>query len=254
MIPDPVLVDVGVDLLPAGELFRGGKRFEDRGAVGLAAAQIVDLAGPGRGHEGGDEPGDVEGVDIVADLLSFIAEDPVFFPFQVAFDQVAEKAVQLDPGMIRPGQAAAPQAAGRLAEVAAVFLYHDVGGDLGGAEEGMLGLVDREGFRNALGIGRVGVVPAGGQFAQGDAVGDIAVDLVRAHVHEGRFRAGLASRLEEIEGSHRVGVEIVERNGGGPVMARLGGGVDDGRGLDLLNEGKDPGAIANIEFVVLEAG
>ena len=88
--------------------------------------------------------GDVVGVDVVAHLLAFVAEDAVLAAFEVALHQVAQEAVQLDAGVIRPGEAAAAQAAGRHAEVAAVLLHHDVGRDLRRAEQRVLRLVDRE--------------------------------------------------------------------------------------------------------------
>ena len=93
----------------------------------------------------------------------------------------------------------------------------------------MLGLVDREGLRDAVGVGRVGVVPAGRQLLQRDPVGRVAVDLVRAHVDEGRLRAGLARGLEQVQRADRVGVEVVEGNRRRAVVARLGRGVDDHR-------------------------
>ena len=58
--------------------------------------------------------------------------------------------MQLDAGVIRPGQAAAAQAAGRHAEVAAVLLHHHVGGDLGRAEQAVLALIDRERLGDAV--------------------------------------------------------------------------------------------------------
>ncbi len=58
--------------------------------------------------------------------------------------------MQLDAGVVRAGQAAAAQAAGRHAEIAAVLLHHHVGGDLRRAEQRMLRLVDRERLGNAV--------------------------------------------------------------------------------------------------------
>ena len=74
-------------------------------------------------------------MDVVAHLLAFVAVDLVFAAFHVALDQIAEEAVQFHAGMVGTGQAAAAQAAGGHVEVAAVFLHHDVAGDLGGPEE-----------------------------------------------------------------------------------------------------------------------
>ena len=174
-----------------------------------------------------DEAGHVLGVDVVAHLLALVAEDRVLAPFQVAFHQVAEETVQFDAGMVRAGQAAAAQAAGRHAEVAAVFLHHDVGRHLGGAEQGVLGLVDGERFRDAVGVGRVGVIPAGLQLLQRDGVGQVAIDLVGGHVNEGRLGAELPRSLQQVQRADGVGVEIVEGDRRRPVVGGLGGGVDD---------------------------
>jgi hypothetical protein len=73
-------------------------------------------------------------------------------------------------------------------------------------------------------------------------------------VHERGFRAGLAGGLEEVQRADGVGVEIIERDRGGAVMRGLGGGVDDDRGRDRLDEGEDARAVADVEFVVDEAG
>ena len=70
------------------------------------------------------------GVDVVADLLALVAEDAVGAALEAALDEVAEEAVQLDAGVVGAGEAAAAEAAGGHAEVAAVLLHHDVGGDL----------------------------------------------------------------------------------------------------------------------------
>ena len=161
--------------------------------------------------------------------------------------------MQLNAAVVRAGETAAAQRTGRQVEIAAVFLDHHVGGDLGRAKERVLGLVDRERLGDAVLVGRVGVIPARGEFLQRDAVGGVAVNLVRAHVHERRLRRGLAGGLEHIQRADRVGVEVIERDRGGAVVARLGGGVDDDGRLDLLDEGEDAGAIADIELVVDEA-
>ena len=253
VVAGAVLVDVGVDLRLAGKFFRDLECFEDGGAVGFAAAEIVDLAGARGGDEGGHEAGDVERVDVVADLFSLVAEDAVFAALEVAFHEVAEEAVELDARVIGAGEATAAEGAGGEIKVAAVFLDHHIGGDFAGAKEGVFRLVDREGLGDAVGVGGVGVVPARGQFGEGDAVGGVAVDFVRRHVDERGFGGGLAGGFEEIEGADGVGVEVVEGNGGGAVVGRLRGGVDDDGGRDGFDEGEDAGAVADVELVVDEA-
>ena len=254
VVAGAVLVNVGENLGLAGEFLGDLEGFEDGCAVGFAAAEVVDLAGARCGYEGSYEAGDVEGVNVVADLFSFVAEDAILAALEITFHEVAEEAVKFDAGVIGAGEAAAAEGAGGQIKVAAVFLDHHVGGDFAGAEEGVFGLVDRERFRNAVGVGGVGVVPACGEFGECDAVGGVAVDFVRRHVDERGFRGGLAGGFEEVEGADGVGVEVVEGDGGGAVVGRLRGGVDDDRGANGFDEGEDAGAVADVEFVVDEAG
>lgn len=71
---------------------------------------------------------------------------------------------------------------------------------------------------------------------------------------EGAGGARAAGGLEEVESACGVDVEIVERAGGGEVVAGLGGGVDDGGGFKFFDEGEDRGAVPNIELVMAEGG
>ncbi len=64
--------------------------------------------------------------------------------------------------------------------------------------------------------------------------------------------AGLAGRLQQVQGADGVGVEVVEGNGRGPVVGRLGGGVDDARRAQFRDQGEHAAAVADVEFVVDE--
>ncbi len=192
-------------------------------------------------------------MDIVADLFPLVAKNTVFLPLQVALHEVAEETMELDAGVIRPGKAASAQTAGGHVEVAAVFLNDDVGRYLGGTEEGVLALVDGEVLGDTVGIKGISVIPAGLEFLERDGVGTVAVDLVRRHVDEGSLRAGAACSLEHIEGADGIGIEVVEGDRRSPVMAGLGGGVDDGIGPDLGDQVEDSLPVADVEFVVDEA-
>ena len=94
--------------------------------------------------------------------------------------------------MVGTGETATAEAASWQAEITTVFLDHDIGRDLGCAEQRVLGLVDGEVLGDAVDVDRIGVVPASFEFGQGDGVGSVAIDLVGGHVDEGRLRAGLA--------------------------------------------------------------
>jgi hypothetical protein len=156
--------------------------------------------------------------------------------------------VKIHAGVVGAGETPATQGAGRQVEVTTVFLDHDVGGDFGRTEERVLGLVDGEGLRNTVFVGGICVVPARRQLGEGDAVGGVAVDFVRAHVHERGFRAGLAGGFEEVERADGIGVEIVERNRRRAVMRWLRGNVDDCRRFDRFYECQNSGPVANINL------
>ena len=193
-------------------------------------------------------------VNIVAHLLALVAEYLVFAAFEVALDQIAEETVEFDAGVVRTGEATAAETAGWHAEVAPVFLDHHVGGNLGGPEERMLGLVDGEILGNAIGEGGIRIVPTGFEFGQRDDIRSVAIDLVGGHVDKRCIRAGLARRFEHVQRADGVGVEVVERNGGRAVVARLGGGMDDGIGADLLDQLQNAGPVTDVDFVMDEAG
>src|SRR5512143_441168 len=99
-------------------------------------------------------------MNVVPNLLPLVAKNRVFASLQVALDQVTQKTMQLYPRMIGACQAASPQATGRHLEVAAVLLNHDVRRNFGGTEQGMFGLVDGKGFRNAVLIRGIVVFPS----------------------------------------------------------------------------------------------
>ena len=70
VIPDAVLVEVGVNHGLAGELFGNFKGFEDGAGVGLASPDVVDLPYPRCFYEGVHETNDIEAVDVVPNLFS----------------------------------------------------------------------------------------------------------------------------------------------------------------------------------------
>ena len=117
-------------------------------------------------------------MNIVADLLSLIAENLVFPPFDGAFDEIAQKTMQFDARVIGAGQAAATQATGRHAEIAAIFLHHHIRRHLRGTEQRMFALVDRQGLGDAVRVSRIGEIPARFKLHQRQGVRTIAVNLI----------------------------------------------------------------------------
>lgn len=254
VVANAVFIDVLVNLPFAGKIFRDFECFPNRSRVVASAADVVDIRDARGLDEFLDEAGDVVEVDFVADLLALLAEGLVFAPLEVALHEAGEEAVEFSAGMVRSGQAATAQAGGVDAEVAAVFLDHHAGRHLGSSEERVLGLVDGKVLGDTVGAGRVGVVPAGFQLAEGDRVGPVAIDLVGGHVDEGRFRTSLTGRFEQVERADGIGVEVFKRDRRGAIMRWLGGGVDDGVGLYVLQQLQHALAIPDVQFVVGERG
>ena len=148
--------------------------------------------------------------------------------------------------MAGAGQAAAAEDADGHLEVAAELLAHHVGGDLRSAEDGVQAVVDRHVFVDA--VEPVGVVPALFEFLQRQVIRTIAVDLVGAGEAERRILAEVARRHQHVHGADGVDVEIVVGNGGGLVVRRLRGGVDDEIGPLGVEQIAHPLAIANVEI------
>ena len=96
VVADAVLIHVGVLLFLAGEFLGNRKGLKDRAGVLLPSPEIVDLGDARCLDEGGHEAGDIERVDVVADLLTLVAEYAVFLPLEVALHEVAEEAVKED--------------------------------------------------------------------------------------------------------------------------------------------------------------
>ena len=102
MVANAIFIDIGVTLGDSREFLNGSESFEDRAGVFLPATQVVHLSDARILAESQDHCGHILGVDIVANLLAFVAKNLVLPLFNVAPDQVTQKAVQLDAGVIRP--------------------------------------------------------------------------------------------------------------------------------------------------------
>ena len=195
VVPFPVFVDVGGEHFLAREFFDSSKGFHDGAAVAAAAAEVIDLARARFFKKRSDEVGYIERVDVVPDLLALVSVDVVGLALEIAFHEVGEKAVELDPAVVGSSETTSAEAAGFHPEVAPILLDHDIGGDFRGTEEGVFTGVDREGFRDAVGIGGVVVVPAVFQLFQANGVGLVPIDLIGRHMDEGAGDAGAAGGL-----------------------------------------------------------
>jgi len=168
VIARAVLFDVFVFHLSARHGSRTLKSLENGNDVRSASTDIINLAAPWVLGKGMNEPGDVQRMNVVTDLLAFVTKHTISLPLDVAFDKVAEEPMQLDTAMIRPGQATSAQAAGLHPEVTSLFLHHDIRRHFRSAENAMLGLVNRKLLGNAVIKAWVVVVPPCSLLEQGD--------------------------------------------------------------------------------------
>src|SRR6516162_9093870 len=99
-------------------------------------------------------------VNIVADLLGFVAEHRIGAARDRHLHEVRKKAVKLDARVRRSGQTAPTENANFHTEVAAIFLSHEVRRGFGSSKERMKGLVNPAVLTDALVVLGPGVVPA----------------------------------------------------------------------------------------------
>ncbi len=165
----------------------------------------------------------IGGVDVVADLLAAVAEHRVRLAGHRAAHEVGQEAVKLRPGMVGPGEATPPEAHGRHAEIAAVFLDEQVGGRLGHAEQRMGRAIDRH---RRIDTAKVAVILGHLQpvleLDQRQVVGQVAVDLVRRAEDEGGRRGVAPRRLEQHRGAVGVHGEVGLADRRRPSRARAG--------------------------------
>lgn len=252
MVPLAAFVRVFVGHFAPGDTAGDVERLQNGTAIRTAAAEIIDFTTTRSGDEFLDKACDVVRVDVISHLLPFVAKDRIFPPFQIASYQIANEPMELYAGMIRSGQATAAQAASVHPKVAAILLYHDVRGDLRRSEKRVLGLIDTEVLLNPVEMALLRVVPTGVEFPQRDLVWRVTVHFVCGHVNERRFRACSPRRFQKIQSSYRVRVEVIIRDRGGTIVARLSCSVNDGVRPECVDEIQDTVPVANIEFMMLE--
>ena len=103
-----VLVDVVGSASPCRSSPPHARRLRGASRCSSPAAEVVDLADRGSCAKAWINVGDVERVNVVADLLALIAVHLVGRPFHVALDEVAEEAVQLDATVVRARSGSRP--------------------------------------------------------------------------------------------------------------------------------------------------
>ena len=134
VVADAVFLDVApVELFPR-ELLRAVDGFDHGDAVLAAATHVVDLPGAGTSGELFDGANDIVAVNVVTDLLALVTEDRVVPACEGLLDEIGEETVKFDPGMGRPGKAAAAEYTDVHFEVAAIFLGDEISSSLGSAK------------------------------------------------------------------------------------------------------------------------
>lgn len=250
MVADPVMVHIGINLLLTAEALHQLKRLQYRAGIPFPAAQIIDLTATRSLEESMNEARHVFRMDIIPHLLSLVAEDIVFSPFKIAFHQITQKAVQFYARVIRAGEAPAAQTAGGHAKVSAVLLDHHIGSDFRCSKEGVFRLVDGKGFRDAIHVLGVIILPAGFLLLEADCVWQVAVDLVSRHVDKWRFWTELPCCFQQVQSTPGVGVKIVKGYRSSPIMRGLGSRMDNAGRPKFLDQLKNPLSVPYIQFIM----
>ena len=112
--------------------------------------------------------------------------------------------------MVRTGQTPAAEHADPHVKVSAVLLGHDIRRGLGRPKQTVQRLIDAEVFRDSVLVSRIGVVVPFFELHKRDSIRPVAINLVRAHEDEHRFGAMATRGLQQVQGSRRIRVEIVE--------------------------------------------
>jgi hypothetical protein len=106
-------------------------------------------------------------MNIVADLFSFIPIDLLEYSTHIDLHEVTEKPTQFDSGAVRSSKTATSEATGIHAEVATVFLDHDIGSDLRRTKETMPAPVNPHVLSDAVVVLEACVFPACREFSKG---------------------------------------------------------------------------------------
>src|SRR5438093_10130697 len=184
-----------------------------------AATDVVDLARARGANEFGKGFDQIEAVNVVSDLLSFVPENPIRSVADGTDHQVREKTMQFGPSVRRAGETAATKRNGWHPEISPVFLDENIRRNFRRAEKRMLGVIDTHRLRNT---GLVFVAwlyfPAFFEFAQRQTVRRVAIDFVRRRENERRLGRKLSRRFEQIQRAVRVHSKISLRIAGSPVV------------------------------------
>src|SRR5439155_197855 len=91
VVSDAVLIDVPPLHRPACNFFDYSERLQDRASILFAAAEIINFRCARLFPKLEYETGHILGMNIVADLLTFVAEDLVLTSLEIAFGQITQK-------------------------------------------------------------------------------------------------------------------------------------------------------------------
>src|SRR5438093_2232694 len=107
---------------PPGDFFDASECFDDGTGVRLSSAKVINLPCTGGLPELENETGHILGMDVVANLLTLVAENLVVAALQIAFNQIAQKTMQFDARLVWPCQTASAQTTGRQVVIASILL------------------------------------------------------------------------------------------------------------------------------------
>src|SRR5256885_42765 len=112
--------------------------------------------------------------------------------------------------MIRPSKTTTAQAASHHAEIASIFLHHNVGSDLRSTKQRVLRLINPRRLAYAVVVLGPGILPSRFSLNERQIVRCVAVNLVCRHMHKWRGRHKATRCLKQVDGAHGVRIKVLE--------------------------------------------
>ena len=155
MVADSIVVAVLIVHFVARNAFANRYGFHHRTVRKTTAACVIDFTLTRICVKSVEHLNQIVAVNIIADLLAFVAENCVLLARYATFHQIRQKAVQFCARVIRPRQATTSENARIHAKIFAVFLNHYISRHFRRPKDGVFTVVNAHVFVNAVGEIRV---------------------------------------------------------------------------------------------------
>lgn len=102
------------------------KCFQNRAGIFFATTKIIYFRNPGRIYKRLNKTGNVNRMNIISYLFSLISINNIFFFFQIAFNQITKKTMQLYARVARTGETAASKNGSWHIKISSIYLNTNI--------------------------------------------------------------------------------------------------------------------------------